>query len=132
MTQTNTAGVNNLTDPQIRLIAIPANPGAAVLISASIFCGYAEIQEWPLASGAALQGLTITRSDENYVNQYPLPPGSIWPIGDPIKKSRSEGVPAFGMADGSTRPATPWVEIISATATATQVQVREWRQQSGK
>lgn len=130
MSPLNTAGVANLTDPQVRLIAIQAAGGNAVLVSASIFCGYAEIQEWPLG-GQALQGLVITRADENYANNYPLPPGSIWTIGDDKKKSRSEGVPSMGMADGSTRPATPWVKVISNTANATQIQVKEWRQQCG-
>lgn len=141
MTQVNTAGVVNIGTPQRRTVAVAAAGGVPVLISASIFCGYAEIQECPLGSEVsatkydgtaatfAAQGLNVTRADENYVNTYGLPPGSIWQIGDAIRKSRCEGVPARTDADGSVRPATPWIKVVSATATTTQVEVREWRQQ---
>ena len=125
----NTAGVANLVDPQTRLIAINGDAGAEVLISCSVATGYVEIQEVPLTPSSALQGLSIQRADENYVNTYPLPPGSIWSIGDSIRKNRCEGMPSFTYPDGVVRPATPWVTVISATATNTQVQVREWRQQ---
>jgi hypothetical protein len=125
----NTAGVTNLVDPQTRLIAINGSGGAKVLISASVMAGYVEIQEWPLTPSSQLQGLSIQRSDENYANTYPLPPGSIWSIGDSVRKNRCEGVPSFTYPDNVVRPATPWIEVISATATATQVMVREWRQQ---
>jgi hypothetical protein len=90
--------------------------------------GYVEIQEMPLTPSSQLQGLTIQRSDEDYANSYPLPPGSIWEIGDPIRKNRCEGVPSFTYPDGVVRAATPWIKVISNGA-ATQVQVREWRQQ---
>jgi hypothetical protein len=126
----NTAGVTNLADPQRRVIAVPASGSNPVLISASIFTGYAEIQECgPPAGGAfAPQGMLLTRADENYANNYEVQPGAVWPIGDTFQKNRSIGVPQMGMADGSTRPATPWVKLVSLTATATQVEVREWRQ----
>lgn len=130
----NTVGVSNINNPKRRVIAINGSGGAAVLISASIFAGYAEIQECPPGGGSFTgangnpQGLNIQRADENYVNTYGLNPGSIWAIGDAIQKNRSEGVSSMVMADGSTRPATPWVKVISATVTATNVQVTEWRQ----
>lgn len=133
----NTAGVTNISNPKRRVIAINGSAGAYVLVSASIFAGYAEIAECPPGGGAFTgangnpQGLNIQRADENYVNTYGLNPGAIWAIGDAIRKDRSEGVPSFGMADSSTRPATPWVKVISATVNATQIQVTEWRQLRG-
>lgn len=126
----NTAGVTNVADPKDRVIAVNGNAGAYVLISASIFAGYAEISECPPLGGGAFapQGLTYQRADENYANTYALIAGDTFPVGDSINKNRSEGVPSMTMADGSARPATPWIKVLSATATATQVLVREWRQ----
>ena len=66
----NTAGSTNLGGPVRRLIAINGSTGAYVLISASIFAGYAEVVETPsepYAGGAFVgQGLNYQRSDENY------------------------------------------------------------------
>lgn len=131
--------MSNLNTPQRRTIAINAAGGAVVLVSASIFCGYAEIQECPPGSEAAggvytggnfnPQGLNIQRADENFANTYGLAPGAIWPIGDAINKSKTEGIPGFTYPDQSVRPPTPWVKVISATAVATQIEVREWRAQ---
>jgi len=129
----NTAGVTNINNPKRRVIVINGSAGAAVLIAASIFAGYAEIAECPPGGGTFTgangnpQGLNIQRADENYANTYGLNPGAIWAIGDAIRKNRNEGVPSFVMADGVTRPATPWVKVISATVNATQIQVTEWR-----
>jgi hypothetical protein len=135
----NPSGVSNSNSPTRRTIAINGSAGAYVLISASIFAGYAEIQEVPPGSEAAGgaytggvftgQGVNIQRADENYVNTYGMAPGAIWQIGDAIRKNHCEGVPAMTMADGSARPATPWIKVKSATVTATQVECREWRQQ---
>jgi hypothetical protein len=125
----NTAGVNNLVDPQVRLIAVNGSAGAEVVISASVPSGYVTIQEWPLTPSSVLQGLSIQRADEDYVNTYPLPPGSIWEIGDSIRKNRCEGMQSFTYPDGVVRPATPWIRVISATANPTQVMVKEYRQQ---
>lgn len=132
----NTAGVTNFADPKERIIAVNGSGGAEVLISASIFTGYVEIQEVPPGSedsgtytgGFAPQGLNYQRADENYANTYPLTPGDTIILGDSIQKNRSIGVPSMGQADGNTRPATPFVKVISATVTATSVRVREWRQ----
>jgi hypothetical protein len=124
-----------MNTPQRRVIAVPANTGSPVLISASIFCGYAEITECAPNGGTyeggafTGQGLNVQRADENYVNTYGLPPGVVWPIGDAIRKNHSEGVPATPDPNGTTRAATPWIKVISATSTATQVLVTEWRQQ---
>ena len=129
----NTAGSTNVGTPVRRIVAINGSAGAYVLISASIFAGYAEVVETPsepYAGGAFVgQGLNYQRSDENYANTYPLVPGQILQVGDAINKRHSEGVPAMTMADSSVRPATPWFKIISATVTATAVQVSEWRKQ---
>jgi hypothetical protein len=132
MTQANTANVVNRSDPVRREIVVPATGGNPVLISASIFTGYIEITEVPAipyAGGAFTgQGCVYQRADENYVNTYPLPTGATLAIGDPILKNRSEGAPGWTFPDGSVRPATPFIKILSATGTATTVEVREWAQ----
>jgi hypothetical protein len=122
----------NIGTPKRTIVAINASGGAQKVISASIFCGYAEVTECPPATyaGGAFtgQGLLYQRADENYANTYPLTPGQILQVGDAIRKEHSEGIPGFTYPDGSTRPATPWFKIISATATPTQVMVTEWRE----
>jgi hypothetical protein len=132
MTTTNTAGATNRSNPVKREIAVNASGGAEVLISASIATGYIEILEMPAEpyGGGAFtgQGLNYQRADENYANTYPLPPGAILAIGDSIRKNRCEGMPGWTYPDGTVRPPTPLVKVISATATATNVEVREWRQ----
>lgn len=127
----NTAGVSNIADPKERVIAVNGSAGASVLISASIFTGYVEIGECPgepYTGAFAAQGLNYQRADENYANTYPLAPGDTFTVGDSIQKNRGVGVPQMTMADGSVRPATPIIKVISATATPTSVRVREWRQ----
>lgn len=128
----NTAGVTNIASPKRREIAVNGSGGAQVLISASMFTGYIEIQEQaaePYTGGAVIgQGLNYQRADEDYANTYPLTPGAILQIGDAIRKNQSVGVPSFTYPDGQVRPATPLIKVISATATATSVEVREWRQ----
>lgn len=129
----NTQNVTNKSNPVKRIIAINANNGAYVLISASIFAGYVEIQEAPnpatYAGGAfAGQGLQYQRADENFANTYDLVPGAILQVGDAIRKNRSEGVPSFTYPNQQVRAATPYVQILSGTANATFVEVREWRQ----
>jgi hypothetical protein len=127
----------NLTNPKRRTIAVNASGGALVLISASTFTGYVEIQEsapgsetgGTYAGGAFVgQGLTYQRADEAYANTYPLTPGAILQFGDAIRKNESIGCPSWTYADGSVRPATPFIKVISATAVASNVEVREWRQ----
>jgi hypothetical protein len=106
----------------------------AVLIAASIFTGYVEIQECAPSGGAytggALtgQGLNYQRADENYVNTYALQPGAILSVGNQFARNRSTGCPARTDADGSARPATPFIKVYSASGEATQVEVREYRQ----
>jgi len=127
----NTAGVSNVADPKERIIAVNGSGGGQVLISASIFTGYVEIEECPPAAYVGAfnaQGIVYQRADENYANNYPLVPGDAIIIGDSVQKNRSMGVPQMTMADQTVRPATPFVKVISATVTATNVRVREWRQ----
>ena len=128
----NTAGVTNRNNPVRREIAVNGSAGQQVTISASIRTGYVEIQEIPAVpyTGAAFtpQGLNYQRADENYVTTYPLTPGTILQIGDAIRKNRCEGVPSFTYPDGVVRPATPFIKVLSATATPTTVEVREWFQ----
>lgn len=128
----NTAGAVNRTDPVRREIAVNGSAGAYVLISASIFCGYVEIQEQaaePYAGGAFTgQGCNYQLASENYANTYPLPPGAILQFGDAIQKNKGQGVPAMTLPNGEARPATPFCKILSGTVTATNVEVREWRQ----
>lgn len=129
----------NLTNPKRRTIAVNGSAGALVLISASIFTGYVEIQECPPGSeqagggtytGGAFtgQGLNYQRADENYANTYPLIPGQILQFGDAIRKNEGIGTPSWTYPDGSVRAATPLIKVISASVTASQVEVREWRQ----
>jgi len=135
--QTNTSGVLNQQDPKQRVIAINGSAGAQVLITASISAGYIEIVECAPNGGTygggtfTGQGLNYQRADENYVNTYGLPPGVVIPIGDAIAKNRCVGMPGWTYPDGSVRPATPLVKVISATGTATQILVTEWRCRAG-
>lgn len=132
MANQNASGANNRSDPKRTIIVVNASGGAQVLVSATQFDGYVEITECPPATyaGGAFtgQGCLYQRADENYANTYPLVAGAILQFGDAIQKNRGEGVLAMTMPDGSSRPATPFIKIISATATATNVQLSEWRQ----
>ena len=122
----------NRLNPKRTIIAVNGSAGAQVIISATQFDGYVEITEVPAvpyAGGAFTgQGCNYQRADEAYANTYPLTPGTILQFGDAIRKNEGIGVPAMTMADGSARVATPFIKIISATVTATQIQLSEWRQ----
>lgn len=122
--------------PKIRVIAIAASGGTAVTISASIFCRYMEITECPPSTfdnGAhpyAPQGLVYTRADETpiaYTTKYGLIPGDTLAFGDKqFARDRAIGQPGWTDPAGTANPATPFVKLVSATATTTQVQVSEW------
>lgn len=128
----NSSGAVNRSNPVRRIIAVQGSGGITVLISASVPTGYVEIVESPPSAGYTGtftgQGLNYQRADENYANTYPLTPGTTLQIGDSIRKNRSEGMPGFTYADGSVRPPTPFIKVISASVTATNVQVSEYRQ----
>src|SRR5271169_2894754 len=129
----NTAGITNRVNPIRRLIAVNGSAGAYVLVSASQGSfGYVEITEAPsepYTGTFTAQGINYQRADENYANTYPLPPGGILQIGDAIKKDGHVGISSFTYPDGVVRPATPYVKVLSATATATAIQISEWRQE---
>jgi hypothetical protein len=117
------------TNPKRTLVIVPANNGAAVLISASKFTKYVEIQECPPEDSVtyAPQGLIYTLPDDGYVYQYPLVPGQIWSAGDNTYRGKlGFAVPAMTDPANNAIPATPYLKAISGTATATQVMVTEW------
>jgi hypothetical protein len=118
------------SNPKRTVVAINAAGGPLVLISASKFAKYVEITECPPTGTSdtyAPQGLILTLPDDGYVTQYGLPPGLIWSIGDNSWRSKA-GVAAPAMTDpaGNSIPATAYAKLVSATSTATNVQVTEW------
>src|SRR5579863_8378615 len=121
------------TNPKTRIISIPAAGGSPVIISASKMCRYVEIEECPPANfdnnthAFAPQGLLFQLPDDGYTRSYGLVPGLIWSIGDKDWRSKPSVAWAGGNDPaGNAIPATPYMQALSATATATQVQVREW------
>jgi len=120
--------------PKKRIIAVNASGGAPVPISASIPCAYVEIQECPPSGGAytganfAAQGINYTLPDDNFTAIYGLAPAAIFNVGDATKKNRQIGMKQITFPDGSTSTATVYGKFTSATAAATQVEVREWPQ----
>jgi hypothetical protein len=95
-----------------------------------------EIQECPPNAGTfngtnyAPQGLNYTRADEAYANTYGLNPGAILQFGDQSwMRDRLIGIPAnmtdpAGVAIAQSEQST--IKAISATVTASYVEVREW------
>jgi hypothetical protein len=117
------------TNPKRTLVAVNASGGALVLISASKFAKYVEIQECPPEDSVtyAPQGLIITLPDDGYVYEYPLLPGQIWSGGDDTYRAKlGFAIPAMTDPANNTIAATPYMKVISATGTATQVMVTEW------
>jgi hypothetical protein len=126
-------------NPRRRIVVINGSGGAQVLIQASGPCRYMEIQECAPSgtyngNNYAAQGLNYQRGDEAYANTYPALPGEIITLGDQTyPRDRMIGLPA-GMTDpaGQTiasstgQSSQTSLKVISATATATQVMVREW------
>jgi hypothetical protein len=117
------------TNPFRRVISINASGGALVLISASKFAKYVEIQECPPEDSVtyAPQGLIYTLPDDGYTAQLPLVPGMIWSGGDSSYRGKL-GFASPAMTDPANNaiPATPYMKAISGTGTATQVMVTEW------
>ena len=118
------------SNPKRTVVAINASGGALVLISASKFAKYVEITECPpegTSDTYAPQGLIVTLPDDGYFTQFGLPPGLIWSIGDNSWRSKaSVAAPAMTDPAGNAIAATPYVKLVSATGTATNVQVTEW------
>lgn len=117
------------TNPKRTLVAINASGGALVLISASKFAKYVEIQECPPEDSVTFnpQGLIYTLPDDGYVYEYPLVPGQIWSAGDESYRGKlGFAIPAMTDPANNSIPATPYMKAISGTGTATQVMVTEW------
>lgn len=132
MANVNTANVNVRSDPKRTLIAVNGSAGAVVLVAGTMASGYVEITECPVPpyTGGAFtgQGCNYQRADENYANTYPLLPGAILQFGDAIQKNKGIGMPAMTLPNGENRPGTPFIKIVSATVTATEICLTEWRQ----
>lgn len=126
-----------MSNPQRTVIDINGSGGAFVLLSASLGSwGYVEVAECPPGGSGnyaggdyAAQGLEYQLASENYANTYPAVPGEIISIGDAFRKNRSIGMGGFTLPGGEVRPGTPYMKVRSATATATQVLVKEWSAQ---
>lgn len=121
------------SNPKTTLINVNASGGTVVLISATKFAKYVEIQEAPPANfdnnahPYAPQGLVFQLPDDNYTASYGLVPGEIWSIGDNTWRSKTSiGSPAMTDPANNAIPATPYMKVISATGTATQITLREW------
>lgn len=121
------------TNPKRTLIQVPATGGAVVLVSATKTARYVEIQEVPPsnfdnnANPYAPQGLLYQLPDDNFTQSYGLVPGAVLLFGDLNWRSK----PSIGqikMTDpaGQAIAATPYVKVLSATATATQIELREF------
>jgi hypothetical protein len=126
--------MTRITNPKETIIAVPASGGAAVIISATKTARYIEIQECAPSTynntgnaPFAPQGLVYQKPDDNYVASFPLLPGEIVAIGDNNWRSKAS-IGWQGATDpaGNSIPATPYIKVLSATATATQVRLREW------
>ena len=110
--------------PTRRKIAINGSGGAVTPITSSIFCRYVEIVE----DAATNQGLTATFSDDNFVTQYPYPAGGTITIGDRnYPRDHAVGLPV-NIKDpaGNAVSVITYAKLISATATPTSVEVREY------
>lgn len=124
------------TNPRRTIIAVPANNGVPLEIDVHTNgAHYAEISECPPAGFAATpfapQGLNYTLPDDGYTQIYPVLPADVIPFGN----KDAMGSPGRGRGLGFTArpspgqpniPATPLCKVISATATATQIQLLEW------
>lgn len=126
--------MSQVQNPKQRVIAINAAGGTVVLISSSKFARYVEIVECA-PNGATYNGTNFSPTginynlpDDGYVATYALLPAQTLPIGDNSwKRDKAVGVPT-GMTDPAGNAIGPqgYVKMISATASATQVLVREW------
>ena len=125
--------MTRVSNPTEIIVPINGSGGAAVKISASKFAKYVEIQECPPKNfdnnthPFAPQGLLYQKPDDNFVASYPLLPGEVLPLGDNTYRSHV-GFANPDMKDPANNdiPATVYIQVLSATATATQVRVREW------
>lgn len=121
--------------PKIRVIAINAHGGGYVNILCSIWCRRMEIIEVPADGGAwngtfTAQGLNYKRSDDGYTAVHGMDVGAVLTLGDEVARGKGAGgvigLPAQSNHYGQTRAADIPLQIESATATPTNVQVTEW------
>jgi hypothetical protein len=125
--------IQSLQNPKRRVIAVPATGNTPVLVSVSIIGRYMEVAECPPqnfdnnTNPYNPQGILYQLADENYATTYALLPGSSLSFGDRnFPRDKARGVPQRTDPAGNTILATPVVKLVSATATATQVEVDEW------
>lgn len=119
--------------PKQRVIAVNASGGALVSIPASVLFKRMLITETPDPNVPATfnpQGIVYQTSRDGFVASFVLLPGEDLVIEDSVLGGSGGGrtisAPAIPMPNGNTRTADVVVKVISATATATQVLVREW------
>lgn len=123
-----------ITNPKETIVAVPASGGTPAVISATKSSKYVEIEECAPAdydnTGAhpfAPQGLVYQKPDDNFTASYALLPGEILPLGDDTYRAKlGFGFPGATDPAGNSIPATVYIQCLSATATATQVRIREW------
>lgn len=130
-----------LQNPRRRVVAINASNGAAVIIAPTGPCRKMTITECPPSGGSftgsnyAPQGLNYQRADEAYANTYGVVPGDTIVLGSTdYPRDKALGVPfnatdpagnPIGSIAGSQSPQAA-LKVISATTTATQIEVDEW------
>lgn len=125
---------NKISNPKITgPTAIAAAGGTLVLIAATKNAKYVEIQECApstfdnAATPYAPQGLIYTLPDDGFVVKHALLPGAILSFGDnTFKRDRAIGVGPMTDPAGNAILGTPYCKLVSATATTTQTEQREW------
>jgi len=114
--------------PIRRVIAINGSGGAAVIIKSTTFARYVEIQECPPtnfdnnANPFAPQGLLYQLPADGNTASFGLLPGVVWSLGDQnYPMTRPVGSPTWTDPAGQAAGGTEYMQVKSATATATQV-----------
>lgn len=128
-------------NPLRRRVAINGSGGASVVIRLTTWAKYVEIEEDPTANAGILQGLNgfaldpFAQSSAILTNSEPLEQGkSLYAFGDPHHVNDIATTPlgnpgSAGNVDlpgGAATLGTPLASIISNTATATAVWIREY------
>lgn len=119
--------------PIRRVVPINASNGAATIIKSTVSARYVEIVECPPtnydnnANPFSPQGLLYQLPADNYVAGYGLIPAAVWSLGDQNwARDRAVGSPTWTDPSGQSAGGTPYMQVKSATTTATQVEVREY------
>lgn len=128
-------------NPLRRRVVINANNGQPVVIRLTTWAKYVEIEEDPSANAGILQGLQgfaldpMAQSSNITANDEPLESGkSLYTFGDPYhqnsKSTAPLGNPGSGgnidVPGGVPTLGTPLAQLLSNTANATAVWIREW------